>query len=81
MQTQRLNCSRSICVVAADSLNWPHAQGMGSFTPQWNAPPQRGQVALGSTSGSGAAAKRQHRCGQGQAGQPHPAKRTAAGVA
>jgi len=34
MQTQRSYCSRSICVVAVDSLNWPHAQGMGSLTPQ-----------------------------------------------
>ncbi len=34
MQTQRSYCARSICWVASDSMNWPQAQGMGSFTPQ-----------------------------------------------
>lgn len=34
MQTQRLNCSRSSCVVAADSVNLPQGQGVVSLALQ-----------------------------------------------
>lgn len=34
MQTQLAYCSRSICVVAADSAKLPQGQGVGSLAPQ-----------------------------------------------
>jgi hypothetical protein len=47
MHTQVVYCSRSICVVAAESVKLPQGQGVGSLAPQWKALPQRGQCVLG----------------------------------
>jgi hypothetical protein len=46
MQTQLEWLSRSAASVAASRRSVVQGQGAASSTPQWKAPPQRGQVSL-----------------------------------